>query len=205
MKRQCNIKKRIIIGITGSFGSGKTTVTRQFRNLGAKIIDADKIAHRVIRPGTRIYKRIVDSFGNDILKRNRTIDRNKLAGIVFNHKIALERLNRIMHPEVIRVIKKRIKTAHCELVVLDAPLLIESGLRDIVDKLIVVKTNREKQIGRIIKKTSLVRAEVLKRIGYQMSLKDKVRLADFVIDNSGTIYNTKKQTKKIIRRLRWKN
>jgi len=201
MKRQRPNKRKIILGVTGSFGSGKTTVARQLSHLGAKIIDADKIAHRIIKPGNRIYERIVKTFGKYILKDGRTIDRHKLSRIVFNNKNALKKLNSIMHPEIIRIIRRQIKTTRSRVVALDAPLLIEAGLENIVDRLIVVKVNRKKQIERLLDKTSLSRTSILKRIHRQVPLSKKVRLADFVIDNSGTLGETKRQVENIYKNM----
>jgi dephospho-CoA kinase len=194
-------KRKIILGVTGSFGSGKTTVARQLSAFGAKIIDADKIAHRIIKPGNRIYERIVKTFGNGILKNGKTIDRHKLSCIVFNNKNALKKLNSIMHPEIIRITRRQIKTARSRVVVLDVPLLIEAGLENIVDRLIVVKVNRKKQIERLLDKTSLSRTSILKRIHRQIPLSKKVRLADFVIDNSGTFGETKRQVENICKNM----
>lgn len=204
MRRQSHDKKRIILGLTGSFGSGKSTVAGIFRSCGAKIIDADKIAHRLIKPRTKIYKKIIDTFGNGILRKNRAINRAKLARIVFSNKLLLKRLNKIVHPEVIEVIQEKIRTSPQKIIILDAPLLIEAGLEKIADKLIVVTITREKQIKRICKKKGLKRQDILKRIAAQIPLSNKIRLADFVIDNSGTIKKTKKQIKRI-RRLLWRN
>lgn len=204
MKRQIRNKKKIVLGITGSFGSGKTTVAKIFKSAGCKIIDADRIAHKLIKPKTKIYKKIVDTFGCGILKKNKTIDRYKLAKIVFDNRNLLNTLSKIIHPPVIRFIRDKIKTSNSKIIVLDAPLLIEAGLADLVDKLIVVVINRRKQIERILKKMPLNKTDVLKRIKYQLPLKEKVRLADFIIDNSGTIKETKKQVAQIRRRL-WKN
>ena len=204
MKRKSRNKRRIIVGLTGSFGSGKTTVARIFKSSGVKIIDADSIAHRVIRPKNPIYKKIINTFGKDILNKYRTINRNKLAKIVFDNKKLLERLNKIMHPEVIRIIREKLKAVSAGIIVLDAPLLIEKGLEKIVNKLIVVTITREKQIERIRQKMDLNRIDILKRINAQIPLCHKVRLADFLIDNSGTVEETKKQVM-AIRRLLWKS
>jgi len=197
-------EKRIVLGITGSFGSGKTTVAKIFGSWGAKIIDADGIAHRIINSDTKIYKRIVSAFGEVILKKDKKIDRDKLAKLVFNNKHFLKILNNVTHPAIIRNIQKEIKRSAEKIVVLDVPLLIETGLKKIVDKLLVVKISRRQQLKRIQDKTSLTKREILKRIGTQIPLSHKVRLADFVIDNSGTVKKTRKQAEQI-RRLWWKN
>lgn len=190
--------KKIVLGITGSFGSGKTTVARILKSFGAKVIDADKIAHSVIRPQTKIYRKIISAFGEGILKKSRTIDRNKLARVVFNRKELLSRLNNIIHPEVIRAIRHRIKNAKTKVIALDAPLLVEAGLRNIVDKLIVVKITREKQLKRIQNRTSLSKSDILRRISSQIPLAYKIRLADFVIDNSGSVGKTRRQVKNFL-------
>ena len=204
MPWQNRSKKRIVLGVTGSFGSGKTTVARILGSYGAKLIDADNIAHRVINPGTKAYKKIVDLFGRGIIQKDSKVDRKKLARAVFNNKNLLKRLNSIVHPQVIRIINKRIKKTAVGIVILDAPLLLEAGLKGIVDKLIVVKTNRKEQIKRIRAKTRLSRQDILKRIRCQIPLRAKARLADFVIDNSGKITETKKKLERI-RRLLWKS
>lgn len=196
--------KKIILGLTGSFGSGKTTVAKIFRDLGAKTIDADRIAHSLIKPKTKIYKKIINIFGKDILKKNRTIDRRKLAKLVFSNKKSLKKLNRIMHPEIIRIIKEKIKNTFAKVIVLDAPLLLEAGLKSLVDKLVVVDIRKPIQIKRIQNKTHQNRIDILKRLKFQIPLAQKIRMADFVIDNSQTFENTKKQVEKI-RRLLWKN
>lgn len=195
---------RIVLGLTGSFGSGKTTVADFFKRLGASVIDTDKLAHVVIRPGEPAYKKIIKVFGNGILKKNKAIDRSSLAKIVFKHKKLLLKLNRIIHPEVIRLIRGRVEASKKRVIILDAPLLIEAGLTKQVDKLIVVKTIKQEQVKRVKKRDSLNRDEILKRINAQMPLSDKVRRADFVIDNSGTIKNTEREVLKIWRSL-WKS
>ncbi|MDD2928011.1 MAG: dephospho-CoA kinase [Candidatus Omnitrophica bacterium] len=196
--------KKIIVGLTGSFGSGKSTVAGIFASSGAKVIDADRIAHAFLRRGSKVYEKVVYSFGPGILGKNKEIDRRRLAGVVFNNKKYLKRLNAIIHPEVIRIIKAKINSIEKGVIILDAPLLLEANLKSTLDCLIVVKTDRDKQFSRLIKKTSLKRADILKRIKSQISQQARERLADFIINNSGSLTNTRKQVAQIRRKL-WKN
>jgi dephospho-CoA kinase len=191
----------MVIGITGSFGSGKTTVARMFASLGARVIDADRIAHRLIRPGTGVYRRIIESFGQGVLARGGGIERRKLGRIVFANKKLLRKLNRIVHPAIISTIRKEIAKSRARIFILDAPLLIEAGLEKEVDVLIVVKSARKKQIERLLKKGICNKAQILERINSQMALSEKMRLANFVIDNNGSLENTRFQVKRICRAL----
>ena len=190
-----------IIGITGSFGTGKTTVAKIFKELGAKLIDADKLAHKIIRPKTMAWKKVIASFGRNILLPQGIIDRKKLGSIVFKDKPSLDKLCRIIHPIVIEEIEKKVNQIKIDtpdsLVVIDAPLLIEAGLMDKIDALIVVKANRETQIKRSINRTRLSRDQILQRIRMQMSLKDKEEKADYIIDNNGTLAQTKKEVERV--------
>lgn len=203
MKRQ-RPPKRIVLGLTGSFGSGKTTVAGMFKDSGAAIIDADKIARRIIKPNGPVYKKIIAIFGNSILKGNKDIDRDALARKVFGSRRLLKKLNSIMHPVIIKIIRRDIIRSRSHFIVLDAPLLLEAGLRDAVDKIAVVKADKEQQIARLRKKRHLKRADILKRIESQMPLRRKIALADFIIDNRGTIRETRNQVIQI-RRMLWRN
>ncbi len=193
-----------IIGITGSLGSGKTTIASMLADLGAKVIDADKIAHQVMHPGSVYFKRIVQDFGRVILT-NGYVDRKKLATIVFNHSKQLQKLIRIIHPKVKEEIKRKIavyqKQGRTSVVVLDVPLLFESGLDRWVDLTVVVKAHQRQQIERIRKRIFLTEGEASKRIKAQMPLKEKIRLADVIIDNTGSLTKTKKQVEKLWQRL----
>ena len=172
--------KKPIIGITGSFGTGKTTVASMFKDLGAKVIDADKIVHSLIDKKMR----------------------GKLAKIVFQRKEYLNRLCKVIHPFVVDKIRRLCKKYKNKLIVIDAPLLIEVGLHKEVDFVIVVKAKKDIQIKRAMKKTKLSRKEVLARINCQIPLREKISLADFVIDNSSTLSKTKNQVRKIFGRFK---
>jgi dephospho-CoA kinase len=204
MKTQVRANKKIVLGVTGGFGTGKTTVAGYFRKRGAKVVDADKIVRYLIKPGSGVYKKILAGFGRGVLKKDRTIDRLKLSRVVFPDRQLLNKLNRIIHPQAIKMIEREIRLARKKIVVLDAPLLFESGLQRLTDKVIVVKADRGRQLKRLLKKTSLSKKEILMRIKAQMPLSTKVRRADFVIDNSGTEDHTKKQVVNL-RRMLWKN
>lgn len=196
--------KKIILGITGGFGTGKSTAAKYFKAFGAEVIDADKIAHEAIRPDTIVYKRIVTAFGARILGKNRFIDRKKLSAVVFDKKAFLIKLNRIVHPEVVKAIKERIKHSHNCKIVLDVPLLFEAKLERLADKIIVVKASQANQIKRLSGKIKLSEEEIKKRIHAQLPISVKVRKADFVIDNNGPLEETKKQLEQLRRRL-WKS
>ncbi len=204
MKRQKKQSKKIILGLTGSFGTGKTTVAKILAGYGAKIIDADQITHSLLNTRNRISDKVIKTFGQDILDKKGGIDRRKLGCLVFNDKRRLKKLNSIMHPEIVRKIKQKTKASKAKMVILDAPLLIEAGLRSMADKIIVVKANKRKQLERITKKHHLSKKDALARIKMQMPLQDKVSMADFVIDNNSTLKQTNKQITKL-RRLLWRS
>ncbi len=201
MKKQNKVRK-LVIGVTGIIGSGKSTVSAMLKSYGSKVINADKIAHRYLLPGTDTYKKILHNFGRGILKKNSRIDRKKLGSLVFTNKKLLGKLNNILHPKVISDIKKGIGKTKKRLVVLDAPLLIESGLRKMVDDLIVVIIDRDELIRRLAKKAALKRADILKRMKSQIPQREKSRFANFIIDNSGTINKTKRQVKGVMKKIK---
>ena len=206
LKRKKLNKK--VIGVTGIFGSGKSTVSGMLKAYGLKIIDADKIAHRYLLPGSKTYKRILNYFGKSILKKDHRIDRKKLGKLVFDNRKLLQKLNSIVHPKVISDIKDGIKKSKEKIVVLDAPLLLESGLRKIVDDLIVVIIERDELMRRLAKRNVLKRPEILKRIKSQIPQKVKSRFANFIIDNSGTVKETKIQVKEVMKKIEegmWRN
>ena len=195
----------LVVGLTGGFGTGKSYVAGIFKSLGAKVIDADRLAHDSIRKWSPAYRKVIALFGPTILGQGREIDRRKLGRIVFDDKRSLKRLDNIVHPEVIRMIKNMIReAAEGDVVVIDAPLLIEAGLAGMVDELVVVTCPKDEQIRRCESKFGLNKKEVSKRIRSQIPLAKKIKMADFVVDNSGPKAETRKAAKKIWRQIVWR-
>jgi dephospho-CoA kinase len=184
-------------GLTGGFGTGKSFAAAIFKELGAGIIDADKLAHKALKKGSATYKKIIAAFGKSVLDGNGLISRKKLGRVVFDNKRKVARLNRIIHPAVTDEIKKRIRSFKGKVLVIDAPLICEAGLCGLIDVLIVVTASKEKQITRCLKKFKIKKADVYKRIACQMPLKTKIKKADYVIDNNGTRKETRMKVIKI--------
>jgi len=199
----------LVIGLTGGIVSGKTTVAWMFKELGAKIIDADMIAREIVQPHKKAWKEIVENFGEEILKENQEINRKKLGNIVFSNQTKLNYLNKITHPVIIENIKMQLSQISQQatrdnkeiICIVDAPLLFEARLAGIMDRNIVVYIPEKEQIVRLVKRDGISRPEALKRIRAQMSLKVKISLADYVIDNSLSPENTKQQVIQLWRKL----
>jgi dephospho-CoA kinase len=190
----------IIVGLTGSVGTGKSTVTNFFRELGAHIIDWDELAREVTHPHLRAWKEIVDYFGKDILNDDLTINRQKLAEMVFSDREKLEKLNQIIHPEVFKEderITNEIKSLDPDaLIVKDIPLLFEVARPIVVDKIVVVSTSEQTQLSRLEEK-GMSREDTQNRLKSQFPLEEKIKSADFVINNDGSLEETKKQVEEI--------
>jgi dephospho-CoA kinase len=192
-----------VVSLTGGVASGKSLVLRMFMNLGAWGIDCDVLSREAVVPCSKAWWEIVRLFGKDIVKRDLAIDRKKLRKIVFNDLKKRRALEMIIHPEVkrkyverIEAIKK-IESESNVLVVVDVPLLIETGWQDEFDKVIVVYVSEETQIRRVMERDRITRHEAQKMIALQMSLKAKLRFADIVITNEGTREETEKQVRKV--------
>ena len=190
----------IIVGLTGSVGTGKSTVTNFFRKMGAYIIDWDELAREVTRPHLRAWKGIVEYFGKDFLNEDLTINRQKLADIVFSNKEKVEKLNQIVHPEVFKEderITNEIKSLDPgALIIKDIPLLFELTRPIFMDKAVVVSVSEKTQLRRL-EERGMSREDARSRIKSQLPLEEKIKSSDFVINNDGPLEETKKQVEEI--------
>src|SRR5699024_8573711 len=191
----------LIIGLTGSIGTGKSTITNKLKQLNIPVIDADLIAREVVEPGEPAYKEIVATFGEEILQENKRLNREKLGSIVFSDEAKRKQLNSIIHPAIrAEMIAQRDAYVAEEVpcVVLDIPLLYESKLSHFVEKVIVVATERSTQLERIVKRDAIDEEEALRRMNSQIDVAKKVEWADAVIDNNGSIAESEAQIEAIL-------
>lgn len=180
----------LVVGLTGGIGCGKSTVASVLRELGARVVDADQVAREVLAPGSPVLGKVVERFGPRILRADSSLDRNRLADIVFGDPQALADLNAITHPPIVEMIRQRIEEARNEgvqVLVVDAPLLLEAGMEGMVDEVWVVTCTREQQMERLCRRTGLSPREAEARMRAQMPLEEKVRRADRVIPNEGSL------------------
>ena len=195
----------IIVAVTGSVGSGKSTVSKFFKDLGAYVIDWDELARKVTRPHLPAWKETVDYFGKGILNDDLTINRQKLADMVFSNKEHLAKLNQIVHPKVFQedeVITSEIRSHDPgALIIKDIPLLFEVTPPIFVAEVIVVCASEQTQLRRLERK-GISRKEARRRIESQLSLEEKIKSADFVVNNDGLLEETKRQVEDIYSLLR---
>jgi dephospho-CoA kinase len=188
----------LLVGLTGGIASGKTTVSAMLAERGAEVIDADHIARQVVMPGTPAWCKIRDHFGPGVLHPDGQLDRQALADVVFADKSKLALLNEITHPAIFARIADRLEAHHGQdvVVVLDAALLIEAGLADGVDVVIVVHSPREIQVERLAAK-GVGSQDARNRIAAQLEPEKRLASADIVIDNSGSLEDLGRQVDKI--------
>ncbi|KUK10641.1 MAG: Dephospho-CoA kinase [Clostridia bacterium 41_269] len=185
-----------VIGLTGGIASGKSLVSSILAELGAVVLDVDKVGHEIIKPNEPAYREIVEYFGRDILMDNGKIDRKKLGKMVFSDPKKLKVLNRITHYRIrerVREILEKYKNDGVTVVVVEAALLFEMEMHEMVDEVWVVWANKKQQIERLIKRDGLTEEEAEKRIAAQLPPEQKVLRADRVIYNSGDVEDTKRQ------------
>ena len=191
----------VVIGLTGSIASGKSTVSQMFSKFNIPVVDADHLSRKVVEPGEPAYNKIVETFGFQILQDDRTIDRKRLGKIIFSDEEKRQQLNSIVHPQVRKeMLEERdaYKAEDYPAVVLDIPLLFESKLTSYVDRTMVVYVDEEIQLKRLMERDQSEREEAEERIQAQLSIAEKAKMADAVIDNNGSVEESFQQLKDIL-------
>src|SRR5690625_1697226 len=191
----------LIIGLTGSIGTGKSLIANKIQEFGIPVVDADMIAREVVEPKKDAYNNIVSTFGEQILQVDKTLDRKKLGSIVFNDEEKRKQLNAIIHPAIRKeMLRQRDEWVEkgTECVVLDIPLLYESGLTHFVDKVIVVFVDPNVQLERMMTRDQTSEQEAKSRINSQIPVAEKAKKADAVIDNNGTKEESYRQLEEIL-------
>jgi len=185
------------IGLTGGIATGKSTVAASLVRRGARLVDADQIAREVVLPGSPTLAEVALRFGQDILQEDGTLDRKKLGSIVFADSARRKELESILHPAIRAIMRERMHQYETEtperLVVVDIPLLYESGLEHMVSEVMVVYVPRELQLKRLMERDKLNSEQAEIRLNAQMDIESKKMRADHVIDNSGTLEQTEQQ------------
>ncbi|MEM7008718.1 MAG: dephospho-CoA kinase [Thermodesulfobacteriota bacterium] len=195
-----------VLGLTGNIASGKSTVASMLEQLGAKVIDVDDIAKKIVEPGQQTWKQIVTTFGNQILNADETINRKLLGDIIFNDELKRNKLNEITHPVIIKTARQKVeeyKSQNVRVVIIEAALIVEKGgLKDLIEKLIVVTSDKQDQIDRLSNRDGFSENDALSRINSQIPHKEKAKHADYLIDNSQTIEHTLAQVNKLWEEIR---
>ena len=196
----------LIVGLTGGIGSGKTTVSKMLEEEGAYLIDADEIARELVHPCTAAWHELIRAFGKEILEEDGSIRRKKLAAKVFSDPSQRNRLNEILHPRIKKEMKQRAKEVgeeHPEaIVVIDAALLVELGEYQEMDKVVVVTSQETQQIERVREREGASEEEARRILSSQMRLEEKLKVADFIIRNEGSLEETRSRVKEVFQELR---
>lgn len=193
-----------VIGLTGGIASGKSTISNIFKEVGWPVIDADQTARQVVMPGSLGLAQIVSRFGSQVLQPDGTLDRAALGSMVFDDPQNLSDLDQIEHPLIMAAIDKQLagfKKQGLPVVVLDVPLLFETGMDQECDLTVLAVVDRKTQLERLMKRDHCSKAAALKRINAQMPLEEKMRRADVTIDNNGSLAQTRLQVAKLVKRV----
>ncbi len=193
-----------VIGLTGGIGSGKSSVAQFLAELGAVILDTDKVGHEALKPDTEAWREVVVVFGRQILTPAGEVDRKRLGELVFSNSEALARLNQIVHPrigEAVQVQLEEYRRRGVPVVVLEIPLLVETGGTAIVDQVWVTVTSEPVVLSRLEARSRLSRQQSLSRIRSQISNEERVKHADVVIDNDGSLDDLKSRVRELWQRL----
>jgi len=196
----------LIVGLTGGVASGKSTVSSALREEGAYLIDADQIARDLVQPHTPIWQELIDTFGEDILQKDGSIHRKRLAALVFSNREKRTRLNQVLHPRIKEETQRRLRAIGQSdpeaIVVIDAALLVETGDYREMDELIVVRATEAQQMERLRERDGASLREAKQIVSAQIPLEEKLKVADFVIGNEGSIQETRRQAKAVFQELK---
>jgi dephospho-CoA kinase len=196
----------LIVGLTGGVASGKSAVSQILREEGVYLIDADQIARELVQPHTPTWKVLIRVFGKEILEKDGTLHRKKLAAKVFSDTQQRNLLNQILHPRIKKEMNRRVKEIGQKdpgaIVVIDAALLVELGDHREMDKVIVVTSTEAQQIERLRERDGLEKEEARKILSSQMSHEEKLKVADFVIGNEGSLEETRRKAKEVFQELK---
>lgn len=196
----------LMVGLTGGAGSGKTTVSKILNAEGAYLIDADQIARELVEPHRPAWNELIKAFGKEILSEDGSVGRKKLAEKVFSDPAQRDLLNQILHPRIREEMKRRAKKIGQKdpgaIVVIDAALLVELGDYRDMDRVIVVTTTETQQIERLKERDGVSEEEARRILSSQMGLPEKLKVADFVIRNEGSLEKTRNRAKEVLRELR---
>lgn len=191
----------MIIGLTGSIATGKSTVSRMLKEKGYPIVDADEISRQVVEPGSIVLEKIADEFGKEIIDQNGGLNREKLGSLIFNDQLEREKLNAIMHPAVRKEMLRQKESwldKGFDTIIMDIPLLFESKLQSYVEKIIVVSASPSIQRERLMARNNLSGEEADARINSQLPISEKEKGADAVINNNDSLEETERQLDAIL-------
>jgi dephospho-CoA kinase len=193
------------VGLTGGIACGKTVVRQRLEERGIPTLDADSVVHRLMKPGTEVTRQVAEAFGESVLESSGAVDRKALGALVFADEASRLKLNAIVHPAVWREIERFFEErerASDAVAVVDAALMIETGSYRRYDTVVVVHCRPELQLERLMARDGLSRDDALRRIRSQMPIEEKISYADFLVDTSGTLEETLKQTDELASKLR---
>jgi dephospho-CoA kinase len=193
-----------LVGLTGGIASGKSTVAKILERLGAAVINADALSREVVEPGKDAWKEIIDAFGAGVLQPDQTLDRQKLRTVIFNDSDGRKKLEAIIHPRVRALAEEKIRehpVAGYSIIVYEVPLLFEGNLHEWLRPVILVACDVDTQRARLQERDRLTQTEAQKHIDAQMSLEEKRRLADYVIENDGSLADLEQQVRAVVEKI----